>query len=79
VWDDVGNLTVAYNKVQILYTNETVTLERGAHAPSRVLTGALADQPGAGARTIWFMVASARVLREGAQHHTRGACAPHSN
>ena len=29
VWDDVGNLTVTYNKVQILVTNETVTLEGG--------------------------------------------------
>ncbi len=29
VWDDVGNLTVAYNKVQIVYTNLTVTLEDG--------------------------------------------------
>ncbi|MCU0786496.1 MAG: hypothetical protein MUF81_21115, partial [Verrucomicrobia bacterium] len=29
VWDDVGNLTVAYNKVQILHTNETVMLEGG--------------------------------------------------
>ena len=29
VWDDVGNLTVAYNKVQILHTNLTVTLEGG--------------------------------------------------
>ena len=29
VWDDVGNLTVAYNKVQIIYTNKTVTLEGG--------------------------------------------------
>ena len=29
VWDAVGNLTVAYNKVQILYTNKTVTLEGG--------------------------------------------------
>ena len=29
VWDDVGNLTVAYNKVDIIYTNKTVTLEGG--------------------------------------------------
>jgi hypothetical protein len=29
VWDDVGNLTVAYNKVQIIYTNKTVTLDGG--------------------------------------------------
>jgi hypothetical protein len=29
VWDDVGNLTVAYDKVQILHTNKTVTLEGG--------------------------------------------------
>lgn len=29
VWDDVGNLTMAYNKVQIVYTNKTVTLEGG--------------------------------------------------
>lgn len=29
VWDDMGNLTVAYNKVEILYTNKTVTLEGG--------------------------------------------------
>jgi hypothetical protein len=29
VWDDVGNLTVAYNKVQIYYTNKTVTLDGG--------------------------------------------------
>ena len=29
VWDEVGNLTVAYNKVQILVSNETVALEGG--------------------------------------------------
>ena len=29
VWDEVGNLTVAYNKVEILYTNQTVQLEGG--------------------------------------------------
>jgi hypothetical protein len=29
VWDAVGNLTVAYNKVEIIYTNKTVTLEGG--------------------------------------------------
>lgn len=29
VWDDVGNLTVAYNKVQIIFTNKTVELEGG--------------------------------------------------
>jgi hypothetical protein len=29
VWDNVGNLTVAYDKVQILYTNKTVTVEGG--------------------------------------------------
>ncbi len=29
VWDAVGNLTVAYDKVQILYTNKTVTVEGG--------------------------------------------------
>ena len=29
VWDNVGNLTVAYNKAQILYTNKTVTIEGG--------------------------------------------------
>ena len=29
VWDSVGNLTVAYNKVQVLMTNKTVTLEGG--------------------------------------------------
>jgi hypothetical protein len=29
VWDNVGNLTVAYDKVQILYTNLTVTVEGG--------------------------------------------------
>jgi len=29
VWDDVGNLTVAYNKVQIIHTNKTVELEGG--------------------------------------------------
>ena len=29
VWDNVGNLTVAYDKVQILYTNITVTVEGG--------------------------------------------------
>jgi len=27
VWDNVGNLTVAYDKAQIFYTNKTVTLE----------------------------------------------------
>lgn len=29
VWDDVGNLTVAYNKVDITMTNKTVELEGG--------------------------------------------------
>jgi len=29
VWDEVGNLTLAYNKVEILKTNKTVTLEDG--------------------------------------------------
>jgi hypothetical protein len=29
VWDDAGNLTVAYNKVDIIYTNQAVTLEGG--------------------------------------------------
>lgn len=29
VWDNVGNLTVAYDKVQILCTNKTVTLTNG--------------------------------------------------
>ena len=29
VWDDVGNLTFAYNKVQMTLTNKTVTLEGG--------------------------------------------------
>ena len=29
VWDNAGNLTVAYNKVQMLITNLTVTLEGG--------------------------------------------------
>jgi hypothetical protein len=29
VWDDVGNLTVAYNKVELLRTNKTLTLEDG--------------------------------------------------
>jgi len=29
VWDNVGNLTFAYNKVQIIMTNKTVTLEGG--------------------------------------------------
>jgi hypothetical protein len=29
VWDNVGNLTVTYDKVQILYTNKTVTVEGG--------------------------------------------------
>jgi hypothetical protein len=29
VWDDVGNLTVAYNKVDIFMTNKTLTLEDG--------------------------------------------------
>jgi hypothetical protein len=29
VWDNVGNLTVAYDKVQIFYTNKTVTVEGG--------------------------------------------------
>lgn len=31
VWDDVGNLTVAYNKVEIIFTNKTVTLEGGGY------------------------------------------------
>lgn len=30
VWDDLGNLTVAYNKVQILRTNHTLTLADGS-------------------------------------------------
>ena len=30
VWDDVGNLTVAYNKVEMLLTNKTVTLDDGS-------------------------------------------------
>ena len=29
VWDSVGNLTFAYNKVEMIYTNKTVTLEGG--------------------------------------------------
>jgi hypothetical protein len=29
VWDNVGNLTFAYNKVEIIMTNKTVTLEGG--------------------------------------------------
>ncbi len=29
VWDNVGNLTVAYDKVQMVFTNKTVTLEGG--------------------------------------------------
>ncbi len=29
VWDDVGNLTVAYNKVDIIFADKTVTLEGG--------------------------------------------------
>jgi hypothetical protein len=29
VWDDMGNLTVAYNKVQMFYTNKSVELEGG--------------------------------------------------
>jgi hypothetical protein len=29
VWDDVGNLTVAYNKVELVRTNKTLTLEGG--------------------------------------------------
>ncbi len=29
VWDNVGNLTVAYNKVEVLHTNKTVELESG--------------------------------------------------
>lgn len=29
VWDNYGNLTVAYNKVDLLHTNKTVTLEGG--------------------------------------------------
>ena len=29
VWDNVGNLTVAYDKVQIIYTNKTVTWTGG--------------------------------------------------
>ena len=28
-WDNVGNLTVAYDKTQVFYTNKTVTLEGG--------------------------------------------------
>jgi hypothetical protein len=30
VWDNLGNLTVAYDKVQLFYTNKTVTLEGGS-------------------------------------------------
>jgi hypothetical protein len=29
VWDDVGNLTVAYNKVEVVKVNKTVTVEGG--------------------------------------------------
>jgi len=29
IWDDVGNLTVAYNKVELFYTNQTVQLDGG--------------------------------------------------
>ncbi len=35
VWDNVGNLTVAYDKVQILYTNKTVTWKAAARSRSR--------------------------------------------
>ncbi len=29
VWDDVGNLTLAYSKVQLIHTNKTIELEGG--------------------------------------------------
>ena len=46
---------------------------RGAHAPSRVLTGALAGQRQASRNSQNGSPAEpARVLREGAQHRTRG-------
>jgi len=77
VWDDVGNLTVAYNKVQILHTNKTVTLERGAHAPSRVLTGALAGQSGAGAGTNLVHGGTRWCVARGRATSHAGACAPH--
>ncbi|MBM3884152.1 MAG: hypothetical protein FJ387_31345, partial [Verrucomicrobia bacterium] len=41
VWDAVGNLTVAYNKVQVMLTNRTVTLEGGG-----TLTVTNVPQPG---------------------------------
>lgn len=41
VWDNVGNLTVAYDKVQVLYTNKTVTVAGGG-----TLTITNVPQPG---------------------------------
>jgi hypothetical protein len=41
VWDNLGNLTVAYDKVEILYTNKSVTLEGGG-----VITITNVPQPG---------------------------------
>ena len=41
VWDNVGNLTVAYNKVEIIKTNKTVSLEGG-----QIVTITNVPQPG---------------------------------
>ncbi|MBK9137542.1 MAG: hypothetical protein IPM17_02065 [Verrucomicrobia bacterium] len=55
VWDDVGNLTVAYNKVEILHTNKTVTLENG-----QTLTITNVPQPG----RVDLAVTKRRLVRD---------------
>ena len=53
---------------------------RGAPAPSRVLTGALAGQSGGLLQSLHGELAGRLpVFREGAEHRTRGACAPRFN
>jgi CARDB len=46
VWDDVGTLTVAYNKVQIGYTNKTITLDGGG-------TVTITNVPQSGRVDLW--------------------------
>ena len=55
VWDDVGNLTVAYNKVDIIYTNKTVTLEGGG-------TVTITNVPQPGQVDLW--VTKRRLIKD---------------
>lgn len=55
VWDDVGNLTVAYNKVEILHTNKTLTLEGG-----QTITITNVPQPG----RVDLAVTKRRLIRD---------------